>query len=156
MEKKGELCLKKHKKEGIIAAISKLPMAMTRAFSPSNIIAGFVDNGMLASINSVLPSLKGLHETYRGNCNGTILVNHAFCVDKFYGEMFLKGHIDEKLYDDSDIPEDKNSTGEIVCKDFGISCENRQRSKVLSSKIQRAMRRNLIKQNRDKMIASKK
>ena len=89
MEKNGKLKLKKHKKEGIIAAISKLPMAMTRAFSPKNILEGFVNNGMLVSKESVLPGIKGLTETYRGNCSGTILEDYSRCIDPFYKEMYL-------------------------------------------------------------------
>ena len=152
MENNGKLSLKKHKKEGIIAAMSKLPMAMTRAFSPKNILEGFVNNGMLVSTESVLPGIKGLTETYRGNCHGTILEDYSRCIDPFYTEMYLNGHIEERLYDEMGIEEDKDSKGDIVIKPFGISAENRQRSKILSSKKQRDERRQLAKQNHDKLI----
>ena len=97
LEKDGKLSLKKHKKEGVIAAMSKLPMAMTRAFSPRNIIEGFVNNGVLVSKESILSGIRGLTETYCGNCHGMVLEDYSRCTDPFYREMYLNGNIEETL-----------------------------------------------------------
>ena len=56
----------------------------------------------------------------------------------------MNGRISEAKYDEEGVERDKDSLGNEVSRDFEISSENTQRAKVLSSKVQRDERLNLI------------
>ena len=148
--------LPKHKKDAITVGLSKLPIAMASAFTTANIQSAFRDNGMIDECNQVIPNVKSMLGTYRG-CIGR---NHYLddgmgIIRQFYKETYMNGRIQESSFDNLNIDQDKDSLGNVVSRDFGISKENCQRAKVLSSETQRKERIKL-KESIIKKVAEKK
>ena len=48
----------------------------------------------------------------------------------------MNGRIKELSYDKEKIDQDRDIFGNIVTRDFGISCQNCQHAKVLSANVQ--------------------
>ena len=116
-----------HKKNAIIVGLSKLPSAMENAFSSSIIKSAFRDNGQLDDVNEVLPSMKNLLGTYCGVIGKDHILNDGNkLIKKYYKEMFMSGAIAESTFDIDNIPQDRDSKGNIITRDFSVSSENRQ------------------------------
>ena len=136
-----------HKKNAIIVGLSKLPIAMASAFTLDIIQSAFCDNGMLDQVNEVMPCLKNLVGTYRGGIDKDhYLRNPERIVKKFYKETYLNGRVEESSFDKEKLDMDRDSLGNIITRDFGISKENCQRAKVLSCDTQRKARQTLKKE----------
>ena len=126
---------------------------MESAFSSSVIKSAFRDNGQINELNDVIPNEKALLGTYRGPINESHYLNDSKKIIKmFYKEMFMNGKISESSFDKEGVDQDRNSTGDIINRDFEISKENCQRAKVLLSQTQRDERVLLIKEIRKKEI----
>jgi hypothetical protein len=141
------------KKQAITVGLSKLPIAMTTAFTSANIQSAFCDNGMIDPDNQVIPSVRGMLGTYCG-CIGKdhYLNDGEEIIRNFYKETFLNGRIDEMSFDKLNVDHDKDSLGNLVSRDFNISKENCQRAKVLSSDTQRKERIKLKNQLKKKKM----
>ena len=136
-----------HKKNAILEGLSKLPAAMATSYTSSNIKSAFRDNGQIDETNGCVPSLKNILGTYRGS----ITTNHILedgipLIKKFYKEMYTEGKISESTFDEHGIDPDRDANGELVSRDFTISCENCQRAKILSSDVQCQERLELMKE----------
>ena len=139
-----------HKRKALIAGLAKLPTAMGAAFAPTNIIKGFLANGQLDWGINLVPNLDAMLNTWRGNVDNSVLEDKEELVKFFYSDMFLEGMIEESKFEEFGVPCDTNSSGKIVHRNFDIAQENRQRAKILSSKVQRKKRKELIRENREK------
>ena len=123
-----------HKKNAITIGLSKMPIAMSTAYTSSNIQSAFRDNGQLDYTNFAMPNVDSLIGTYRGSISSNhYLKNSDKIIQKNYKEAYLNGKIQESSYDAENIDNDKDTYGNIISRDFSISKENCQRSKVLSA-----------------------
>ena len=137
--------LESHKRKAIIATLSKLPSAMASAFSPSIVTSAFEDNGQIDRLEGVIPSIKDLIGTYRGTISkDNYLYDSDSIVRKFYHEVFTTGRIQELSFDNEGVPIDVDSEGNKIDRNFSIVKENCQRAKVLSAKVQRLERIQLV------------
>ena len=145
--KKRLVILESHKRKALIAALSKLPSAMSAAFSPNIVTSAFEDNGQIDRLEGILPSIEALIGTYRGSIPiNHYLSNSEHIVQKYYHEVFTTGRIKEESFDAESVVVDRDSAGNEVDRRFGIRKENCQRAKVLSAKTQRLERIELVKQ----------
>ena len=98
----------------------------------------------------MLPSINALIGTYRGSIPKDHYLNDSTSiVIFFYDKVYIHGRIEESCFDDAGVDADSDSNGDRVNRDFGISKENCQRAKVLSSKAQRLERLELVKQMKE-------
>ena len=97
---------------------------------------GFVLNGQLDVESKMAPSMINLLHTYRGDINNTCLSDPQWIISTFYEEMYSSGIITEETFDKFSIPKDKTLDGVIVEKNHGVSQENWQQAKILSSPTQ--------------------
>ena len=132
------------KKKAIIATISKIPIAASRAYSDSNIKKAFIMNSQLDISNKVVPSFLNILNTYRGDNAGTCLEEKEELFRKFYDEAYFQGMVSEDSFTKANVPMDTNSKGDIIEQNMGISLENRQRAKSLSSNAQIEQRRDRV------------
>ena len=144
----GTVIMPTHKRNAILVTLSKLPGATGKSFSSSNVQKGFVLNGQIDSESKLAPDAVNVLHTYRGDTQGTCLENPAKLIEYFYEEMYTTGIVSEESFNLYSIPEDRNLEGEIVPKNHGISQENRQRAKILSSPSQIEERRKLVYEKR--------
>ena len=140
--------LPNHKKNALMLTLAKLPGATGKAFTTSNVRKGFVLNGQVDTESKLAPDVVNLLHTYRGDINGTCLENASWLCEKFFEEMYNTGVISESSFDAVSIPMDRDLNGATVEKCFGVSQENRQRAKILSSEMQILERRKLIHSKR--------
>ena len=133
-----------HKRITLMITLSKLPGATGKAFSTTNVQKGFVLNGQLDSDSKLAPDMFNLLHTYCGNVTGTCLANPLWLIQSFFEQMYNTGIISEALFDVLSIPKDRDLNGVAVEKSFGVSQENRQRAKILSSKTQIYKRKKLV------------
>ena len=95
--------------------------------------------------SQLVPSFENVLHTFRGDIfKGTCLDNKEWLLANFFEEMYSNGNIAEKTFDKFMVPKDRDMNGFIVERDFGVSQENRQRAKVLSSPQQIIERRNVL------------
>ena len=125
-----------HKKKAILATIPKLPSVTGSAFSMSIIKKGFIVNGQINLEQKLVPCLKTILHTYRGEVNEIILRKSEMLFRHYYEEMYTYGMINEESFDHHHVPMDMNADGTIFERNFNIKLENRQRAKVLSAKRQ--------------------
>ena len=138
---KRNVILPLHKKNAILIGLSKLPIAMASAFTSHNIQSAFKDNGQLDPINFAIPNTDNLAGTYRGSIGNEHYLNDTHSIIReFYEEAYLNGKINESSYDKKQVVNDMDTFGNVVSRDFLISRENCQRSKVLSADTQRKER----------------
>ena len=141
-----------HKKKAIIAGVSKLPVAMSTAFKEGHIQSAFRATGHIDK-EGILPSVENIIGTYRGVIDDTNYLNDSDNIIKtFYDDVYLNGRIEEDAFERQGVVRDYDSAGNYVTRDFEISKENCQRSKILSSKIQREERLKLMKSIKQKQI----
>ena len=138
------LKLPSHKKKAILATVSKMPIATSRAYSEAIIKKAFVVNSQLDPTYKAVPSFTGLTNTYRGDIKGTCLENKESLFSESYEEVYMTGMVSKNTLDLLNVPKDVNVNGEIVDCDTGIQLENRQRAKTFSSLAQIEARRDLI------------
>ena len=127
------LNLPSHKKKAVLSTVSKLPIATSRAYSDQTIKKAFLLNSQLDVSHKLVPSLNNLMHTYRGNIEGTCLTSKERLVGYMYEECYTTGIVSEESFENLNIPKDYTSTGDVVDRDVGISQENCQRAKVLTS-----------------------
>lgn len=145
--------LPNHKKKALLAGLSKLPTAMGAAFKPANVRKAFYGTGQIDATNKIMPSIEGLIGTYRGTIGGNhFLKKSTEIINTFYKEMYTTGMVSESTYESKGVEEDKDSRGNVVSRDFGISKENCQRAKILSSPVQRSERLKLIESIKKEQI----
>lgn len=146
----GKLKLLAHKKKGIVSALAKLPIAMGRAYDSVFVTNAFVMNGMIEKQCGVVPSPKAMIDTLRGNIHNNVYTPRLL-IENFYEKCFLNGMITEEDMSCISVPMDTNTKGEIVSKhNLGISNENRQRAKIITSEYQRELRKEFIQQEAQK------
>ena len=132
--------------------MSKLPVAMSSAFKEGHIQSAFRATGHIDK-EGILPSVENIIGTYRGVIDDTNYLNDSDNIIKtFYDDVYLNGRIEEDAFERQGVVRDYDSAGNYVTRDFEISKENCQRSKILSSKIQREERLKLMKSIKQKQI----
>ena len=142
------LALPSHKKKAILATISKLPIATSKAYSDQTIKKAFILNGQLDVAHNLVTSLNNLLHTYRGNIEGTCLKSKESLIQSLYEDCYTTGIVNDKKFDEINVPKDYALNGDIVNRDVGISQENRQRAKILTSPTQIQERLDLIHQKK--------
>ena len=134
-----------HKRKAILATASKMPIAASRAYRDDNIKKAFELNGQIDPDEQIVPSLKNLFETYRGDLVDTCLKdNKEEYMCKIYEEAYTQGIVSEPSFTRLNIPFDLNSSGDVVDRDVDVKQENRQRSKTLTSPFQIQARRDQV------------
>ena len=131
----------------IVTTLLKFPGATGKVFSVVNIKKSFVLNGHFNSESKLVPDMTNILHTrfeHRGDIGDTCLSNPSCLCEKFYEEMFTQGIINDNLFDAATIPKDCTIEGIAVHKHFGVSQENQQHSKILSSSAQILERRKLV------------
>jgi hypothetical protein len=114
---------------------------MGDSYDRSSIVSGFHNNGQIDKRKIHLPSVESIIGTYCGPISKDhCLYDSKSLISKFYEETLMNGQIEESSFDKHDIIYDMDSQGNKVCRDFSISQENCQRSKVLSADVQRFAR----------------
>ena len=140
--------LETSKIKAIVHFLSRMPALMRQAYVPENLQQGFLGNGQIDAKSRSVPDILSIVGT---DAAGRLSGHHFRQLFQwFYDPMMNNGHIDEHLSDDHGVPLNRNSSGEVVPKYHGISSEHRQRSKILSHKKQRELRRKL---REDKQLA---
>lgn len=145
-----------HKKKAILFALPNLPSATGIAFTIPNVRKGFIYNGQLDAATTSVPSFANLLNTFRGNIEGSCLVDKKVLMEFFFEEMYLHGTIKESTFDRFDVPVDVDSKGNPVLKSNAISMENRHRAKILTSTEQIKERQMLVNSKRMKHYELKK
>ena len=128
----GELFLKHTAEKALLDHITVLPSIITRAATPENVTKGFTLNGTVDVKTKAWPDFNAILKT----CRRTISKEEEkLCKDKFaelYKYACEYGNIPDEKWYQLGFPVDKNSKGEDVLRNVGISCENHQRAKHLS------------------------
>ena len=148
LQQQGDLILSSHKKKALLATLPKLPNVTGRSHSIANVRIAFIVNGQLDINSKLVPSFSNLLHTFRGDIRNTCLENKQWLISKFYSEMYTNGIVSKDLYDRYFVPQDRDMNGFTVSRVFGITQENRQRAKVLSSTRQIAERKQVIYQKK--------
>ena len=131
---------------------------MSTACTSEIIQSAFRDNGQLDTENGVMPNIAKLIGTYRGSIGeGHYLKDSENIIKKYYDENYMNRRIEESTYDKEKVDNDRDRLGNIISRDFGISCENCQRAKILSYETQRQariqLRQSILKKEIEKRIA---
>ena len=144
--------LSTHKKKAIIAGISKLPVAMSAAFKEGHIQSAFKATGHIDE-EGILPSVDKMLGTYRGVIDDShYLKNSEKIISTFYDDVYLKGRVEESVFDREEVVRDYDSKGTYVSRDFEVRKENCQRAKILSCSNQREARLQMIQKIKEQQI----
>ena len=132
--------LASNKKHALIDFISVLPDIAAKIITKKNIQQGFIEAGIIDDQYHRYP----VFDTLLGTCRRDIKqVEYDHIVDSFphfLHEANINGHITEDIYDKLNIPRDRNSNGNEILRDAGISQEHMQRSKILNHEYQVELR----------------
>ena len=151
------------KRKALIDFLSCIPEVLTKAATRSNIVHGFVSNGLVGderSYNSkfAMADFKLMLSTIRRDVTTT---EYELCKSTF-AELFKiqleNGFVSESEYDRLGFSQDMNVAGEEVLKTATVSQECRQRAKNLSHKIQvelRKERENLLEAEEKRKAANR-
>mmetsp|Transcript_43463 Transcript_43463/g.73934 ORF Transcript_43463/g.73934 Transcript_43463/m.73934 type:complete len:596 (-) Transcript_43463:239-2026(-) len=122
---------------------ARAPQMMAVAFKPENVVGSFVKAGFLDDETRSGPDYDGALATCRRPISKQ---EEDLCARTFpviFKAMDDFGHVSDELFEELGFARDLNSRGEEVHRDATVSCENRQRAKVLSHAEQRKLRQQL-------------
>ena len=124
--------LASHKKKEILSTIPNLPQSILSVYTIHNVQKDFLLNVQLDTEKELFPSYKNFTHTLWGDIVGTCLEEKESTLCAYYEEVFTNGIIKEESFDANGVVEDVGYDGTLICLDVGISCENCQRSKILT------------------------
>jgi len=133
------------KRRHLIDFLCCLPDILNRSCTQQNIRQGFIEAGMIDQESMRFPVFDKILATCRRNPLQTEYDHIKSNFGAFFEAARKDGLISEQLFDELSIVGDKDSRGNNVSRDNGISQESRQRSKCLTHHQQRKLREERLK-----------
>ena len=131
---KDSICLSNKKKEALVDFISIFSEIATKAATQSNIIHGYIQNGMLDVESHRYPIVHKILSTCQKTIPQEMLSKIVSNFDLFYCLTVEQGRIPEEVFDSLGFPLDENANRKEVLRNCGISQESYQQSKCLTHK----------------------